>query len=62
MDTIKVNIDRENNCISVYNNGRGIPIEIHAKEGVYVPEVRSCPDTLFDYEYIVDLWTPLDLF
>ena len=39
MDTIKVNIDRETNTISVYNNGRGIPIEIHATEKVYVPEL-----------------------
>ena len=39
MDTIKVSIDQENNQISVYNNGRGIPIEIHAKEQVYVPEL-----------------------
>ena len=29
MDTIKVVIDRERGRISVYNNGRGIPVEIH---------------------------------
>ena len=39
MDTIKVVIDRENNMISVYNNGRGIPIQMHSKENVYVPEL-----------------------
>ncbi|KAJ3160651.1 DNA topoisomerase 2 [Geranomyces michiganensis] len=39
MDTLKVNIDKENNQISIYNNGQGIPIEMHAKEGVYVPEL-----------------------
>ncbi|KAJ8331328.1 DNA topoisomerase 2 [Batrachochytrium dendrobatidis] len=39
MDTIKISIDREKNTISVYNNGRGIPIEIHAKEQIYVPEL-----------------------
>lgn len=39
MDTIKVTIDPENNTISVYNNGRGIPIEIHQKEKIYVPEL-----------------------
>jgi DNA topoisomerase II len=39
MDCIKINIDRENNIISVYNNGRGIPVRIHEKEKVYVPEV-----------------------
>lgn len=39
MDTIKVTIDKENNTISIINNGRGIPIEIHSKEGVWVPEL-----------------------
>jgi DNA topoisomerase-2 len=29
MDAIKVTIDREKGEISVWNNGRGIPIEIH---------------------------------
>ncbi|KAK7468441.1 DNA topoisomerase 2 [Stygiomarasmius scandens] len=39
MDTIKVNIDVEENTISVYNNGRGIPIEIHSTEKIYIPEL-----------------------
>ncbi|KAF5361648.1 hypothetical protein D9758_007365 [Tetrapyrgos nigripes] len=39
MDTIKVNIDLEENTISVYNNGRGIPIEIHSREKIYIPEL-----------------------
>ncbi|XP_071690080.1 DNA topoisomerase 2 [Rutidosis leptorrhynchoides] len=39
MDTVKVNIDVEGNCISVFNNGDGIPVEIHQEEGVYVPEM-----------------------
>ncbi|KAJ3222418.1 DNA topoisomerase 2 [Clydaea vesicula] len=39
MDTLKINIDKENNKISVYNNGRGIPIEVHKEEGIYVPEL-----------------------
>ena len=39
MDTLKVTIDPENNTISVYNNGRGIPIEIHSREKVYIPEL-----------------------
>ena len=39
MDTIKVTIDKENNSISVFNNGKGIPVQVHAKEGVYVPEL-----------------------
>ena len=29
MDAIKVTVDREKGEISVWNNGRGIPIEIH---------------------------------
>mmetsp|Transcript_13029 Transcript_13029/g.51642 ORF Transcript_13029/g.51642 Transcript_13029/m.51642 type:complete len:601 (+) Transcript_13029:188-1990(+) len=39
MDTIEVFIDEENNRISVKNNGSGIPVEVHKKEGVYVPEL-----------------------
>jgi len=39
MDTMKVNIDVEENTISVYNNGRGIPIEIHSQEKIYIPEL-----------------------
>ena len=39
MDTIKVNIDVEKGTISVYNNGHGIPIEIHSKEKIYIPEL-----------------------
>ncbi|ORX81622.1 type II DNA topoisomerase [Basidiobolus meristosporus CBS 931.73] len=39
MSTIRVNIDVETSTISVYNDGRGIPIEIHKEEGVYVPEL-----------------------
>ncbi|KAI8600606.1 DNA topoisomerase, partial [Dissophora ornata] len=39
MDTIKVDIDKENGQISVYNNGKGIPVEMHKKEGCYVPEL-----------------------
>ncbi|PBL01342.1 type II DNA topoisomerase [Armillaria gallica] len=39
MDTIKVNIDVEEGTISVYNNGRGIPIEMHSQEKMYIPEL-----------------------
>src|SRR6266545_1966697 len=39
MDTLKVEIDVEEGTISVYNNGRGIPIEIHSKEKIYIPEM-----------------------
>jgi DNA topoisomerase II len=39
MDEVKVNIDREQGEISVWNNGRGIPIEIHSKQKIYIPEM-----------------------
>ena len=36
---MKINIDVENSTISVYNNGKGIPIEIHSTEKMYIPEL-----------------------
>ncbi|GES91633.1 DNA topoisomerase II [Rhizophagus clarus] len=39
MDTIKVDIDVKSGTISIYNNGNGIPVEIHKEENVYVPEL-----------------------
>lgn len=39
MDTLKVTIDVSTGSISVYNNGRGIPIEIHSTEKLYIPEL-----------------------
>ncbi|KAH7659032.1 DNA topoisomerase type IIA protein [Dioscorea alata] len=39
MDCLRVEIDPQANRISIYNNGDGVPIEIHADEGVYVPEM-----------------------
>ena len=39
MTAIKIEIDPIMNKISVWNNGRGIPIVIHPKEKVYVPEM-----------------------
>jgi len=39
MNEIRVTIDREKGEISVWNNGRGIPIEIHSKEKIYIPEM-----------------------
>lgn len=32
-------IKPEDNTISVYNNGRGIPIEMHSREKIYIPEL-----------------------
>ncbi|XP_076228043.1 DNA topoisomerase 2 [Nomia melanderi] len=37
MDTIKIEIDQENNLVSVWNNGKGIPVVIHKEENMYVP-------------------------
>ncbi|XP_059651852.1 DNA topoisomerase 2-like isoform X2 [Cornus florida] len=39
MDSVKVAINEEQNCISVWNNGSGLPVEIHKELGVYVPEL-----------------------
>ena len=41
MDSLRVTIDVENNVISVYNNGKSIPIEIHREENVYGRERRK---------------------
>ncbi|KAK6525539.1 DNA topoisomerase 2 [Arthrobotrys megalospora] len=39
MNTLKVELDREKGTVSVYNNGAGIPIEIHNKTNIYIPEM-----------------------
>lgn len=39
MTFMKVNIDRASGEISVENNGKGIPVQIHRGQGVYVPEM-----------------------
>lgn len=39
MTTLKVNIDVEEGTISIYNDGKGIPIEVHATEKIYIPEL-----------------------
>jgi DNA topoisomerase-2 len=39
MDAIKVTIDAEEGVVSVWNNGRGIPVTIHKEHGIYVPEL-----------------------
>ncbi|AAS53089.1 AER410Wp [Eremothecium gossypii ATCC 10895] len=39
MKKIEVVINREENYIEVKNDGNGIPIEVHAKEGIYIPEL-----------------------
>lgn len=47
MDTVKVTVNREKGEISVLNNGRGIPIEIHE---VKLPAEQTIPPQ--DAEYI----------
>lgn len=39
MDTISVTINKAKNLISVWNNGNGIPIQIHKDYNIYVPEL-----------------------
>ncbi|KAF2020724.1 type II DNA topoisomerase [Aaosphaeria arxii CBS 175.79] len=39
MSEIRVTVDRESGEISVKNDGRGIPIEIHKEHNIYVPEM-----------------------
>ncbi|OAA61395.1 DNA topoisomerase 2 [Cordyceps fumosorosea ARSEF 2679] len=39
MTYIKVSIDRKTGQISVENNGKGIPVEMHEKEKIYIPEL-----------------------
>ena len=38
-DQIKINIDVEEEYISIMNTGKGIPIEKHEKHNVYIPEM-----------------------
>lgn len=39
MNILRVDISKELNQISIFNNGSGIPVQVHAKENVYVPEL-----------------------
>lgn len=39
MKKIEVNINPEANLIDVKNDGKGIPIEIHNRENIYIPEL-----------------------
>ena len=36
---IKINFNIENNSITVFNDGSGIPVEIHKEHNIYVPEL-----------------------
>jgi DNA topoisomerase-2 len=37
MNTIKIDINQEENRIEIYNNGNGIPVVMHKEEKMYVP-------------------------
>lgn len=37
MDCIKIDINQETNTISVWNNGKGIPVVMHKEENMFVP-------------------------
>ena len=39
MDTMKVNIDSATNTITVWNNGGGIPVQMHTTENCWLPEL-----------------------
>eukprot|EP00930_Biecheleria_cincta_P034105 TRINITY_DN23592_c0_g6_i1.p1 TRINITY_DN23592_c0_g6~~TRINITY_DN23592_c0_g6_i1.p1 ORF type:complete len:1248 (+),score=292.45 TRINITY_DN23592_c0_g6_i1:442-4185(+) len=39
MDTIKVEINPDANTISVWNNGKGLPVVMHKEQKCYVPEM-----------------------
>ena len=39
MTTLRVDIDAAAGSVRVYNDGAGIPVELHKVEGVYVPEL-----------------------
>ncbi|KAJ0162016.1 DNA topoisomerase 2 [Colletotrichum tanaceti] len=39
MTYMKISVDREAGEITVENNGKGIPVEIHGKEKIYIPEM-----------------------
>lgn len=39
MTELKVNIDKDEGSISVYNDGDGIPIVIHDEHKIYIPEM-----------------------
>lgn len=39
MNLLRVNINRKNGEISVMNNGKGIPVQIHKEYDIYVPDL-----------------------
>ena len=39
MSALRVTIDAATNTLSVWNNGRGVPVTMHKEHKVYVPEL-----------------------
>jgi DNA topoisomerase-2 len=39
MKSLRVDFDEENDTVRVFNDGKGIPVEMHKDEGVHVPEL-----------------------
>eukprot|EP00210_Caulerpa_lentillifera_P001755 g1685.t1 len=39
MNKLTIDVDPEANMIRIWNNGEGVPIDIHADEKVYIPEL-----------------------
>ena len=37
MNLLKVFIDEKEGSVSVHNNGKGIPVEMHKEEKIFVP-------------------------
>ena len=52
-----MNIDQKNSLITVYNNGKSIPIEVHKEHKVYVPELVFGKDKIIIYISIGHLLT-----
>ena len=53
---LKVEIDTERGTISVWNNGRGIPVQIHKVHNCYVPDmIFGKTSSLTGYRLTVDI-------
>jgi len=39
MKQIRIKIDVDRGCITIKNDGRGIPVEMHKEHGMYIPEL-----------------------
>ena len=39
LNQIKISINKEEGYISVFNSGKGVPVVIHGKHNIYVPEL-----------------------